>query len=166
VLDHEVQRPADVGEALGQVEVHQLVAEPGRRVLGDQQRPALRGQPDLLGQLPAGGVQGRLAVGVTEPGRQLPEPVAHRVPVLAQQHDLVVVVHRDDADRAGVVHDLPDALRAAGHGHGVTAQRDHPAGVHLLAGEDLELVRRRVVRNGHQMPISTSSGTGSRAASW
>ena len=122
------------------------------------------GQQRLLGQLALRRLQGRLAVLVAQAGRQLPQVLADRVPVLAQQDDAVLVVEGDDGDRARVVHDLPDAAPAAGHGDGVPAQRDDPALVDLLAVEHLELVRLRHA----QMPTfsASSTGTGSRAASW
>ena len=42
----------------------------------------------------------RLAVGVAQPGRQLPQVRADGVPVLAEQDHAVLVVERDDSDRA------------------------------------------------------------------
>ena len=72
------------------------------------------GEQDLLGQLPLRRLQGRLAVLVAQPGRQLPQVLADRVPVLPQQDDAVLVVQRHDGDRARVVHDLPDAVPPPG----------------------------------------------------
>ena len=110
--------------------------------------------------------QRRLAVGVPEPGRQLPEVPAEGVAVLPEQQHPVLVVERHDRDRALVDDDLPDAVPAAGHRDGVPAQRDDPPLVHRLAVQHAVLVRRRGV--GHQMPTFSASsiGTGSRAASW
>ena len=90
---------------------------------------------------------------------------ADRVPVLAEQDDAVLVVERDDGDRPRVVHDLPDAVPAAGHGDRVPAQRDDPA---LVDRARCRATRYSCGVGRHQMPTfsPSSSGTGSRAASW
>ena len=101
-------RPTSVSPR-GQVDPHRLVGEPGRGHHVDQHRPVAR-RPAR----PPRPARGRAVASrvlprhVEQPGRQLPQPPAHRVPVLLDHHQPVVVVERDDRDRPGVLDDLPD----------------------------------------------------------
>ena len=77
----------------------------------------------------------------------------------------VLVVDRDDRDRARVRHDLAHRVPAAGHGHGVPPQRDDAAVEERLAVQHPVGVRGGV---GHQVPTCCASSrtTGSRVDSW
>ena len=92
-------------------QVRVLIAEPGRveelRELDEAARPVA----DLLLELAAGGLLGRLAVDVALAGRDLEDVVADRGAELAD-HDDVVAVDRHDDDRAGMVHDGATELLA------------------------------------------------------
>ena len=50
------------------------------------------GNPGLLGQFALGGCRRRLTRHVEQPGRKLPQPLAHRMAVLVQQQDPALVV--------------------------------------------------------------------------
>jgi hypothetical protein len=148
VLDDEAVRPVGGREPLREVDQDLLVAEARGREVVRQQRPALRGEGRLLGELALRGGQRGLAVGVAQAGGQLPEVAADRVAVLADHHDPPLVVHRGDAHGADVPDDLPHAVPAAGHRDGLLDEGDDAALVHRLGGEGLVLPRPR--RLDHQ----------------
>jgi hypothetical protein len=167
VLDDEPLGPVDVAEVLGEVGQHHLVGEARAAEVRGEQRPATGGELGLLGEFALRGLQRRLAVGVPEAGGQLPEVAADRVAVLAQQHDAVVVVQGYDRHRARVPYHVAHAVAAARHRHRVAVQGEDVPLEHRLAVEDAVLVGL-----AHQMPTfspssaPSSTGTGSRAASW
>jgi hypothetical protein len=86
-----------------------------------------------------------------------------RMAVLPHEHHAVLVVDGDHRDGAGVTHDLPDAVPAAGHRDGVQLQGDHPALVDRLPCQHAVPVRLGVT---HQASTLSPSSSGRRAASW
>jgi hypothetical protein len=63
----------------------------------------------------------RLAAQVQQPGGQLPQPPAERVPVLVDEHHVVVVIQREDGHRAVVLNHLASCEVSVGHAHHVGA---------------------------------------------
>jgi flagellar basal body-associated protein FliL len=95
-----------LAEAGGVEDLDDLVGHPGRRDVAADRLPAGRRLADLLGQLPFGRLERRLALLVQPAGRDLQEVgVADRLARLAHQVQVGVVMahHRD---RALVAHDL------------------------------------------------------------
>ncbi len=56
--------------------------------------------------------------------------------VLVHEHDLLVVVERDDGHGTGVFDDLADGHDAVAHEHVVLAERHHPAVIDGSGGDD------------------------------
>ena len=128
--------PVGVREPRGQVEVVQLVGEPGAREQGEQESPVLGLQLDLLAELTRGGELRVLAVLVAQPGRELDEQPATGVPVLAQAADPLLVVDRQHDDGARVLDHQPaeGLVGMAGPLDDVLAQRHHPVVAVEVAG--------------------------------
>ena len=99
-------------EAARQVDADHLVAAARRRREVGEHRPLGCHEVGLLGELALRGRERVLAVDVEQPGGDLPVARAHRVPVLLDQQHPVVVVEREHADGAGVVHVLAHDARA------------------------------------------------------
>ncbi len=95
-----------------------------------------------------------LAGHVQQPGRQLPEGGARRVPVLVHDQDPVLGVQRQHRDRRRVQDDVADDLLAAGELHGVGDDVPDPAPESQRAGRDR--VAARAVGDGQ--PAGTVSG--------
>jgi len=151
-----------LGEVAGQVDPDHLGRVPGRAVQVEQQLPAGRDEVDLLGQL-AGCRRGQfLPLDVDQPGRQLPELLAERMPVLADQDQPVLVVDRRDGHRADVDDIVPLGRPAARHRDLVGHHREDPPAELLVPGQDPVLVRHRAASLS-----STGSGRsiGRRSAS-
>jgi len=132
-----------IGELTCQVYPHGLVRHARGRVGVDEQVPAGRDQAGLLGQLPACCLDRRLVRDVEQPRRQLPQRLPYRVAVLLEQDDALLLIERDDADRARVVDDLADLGAATGHRHLVPAEGEDRPLVDGLAALDLVVVRHR-----------------------
>ena len=122
-----------VGEPLGQVDVHQLVAEPGRAVDVDQQRPALGGEL-------ASSASSRFAVssGGSPSASRRPAGSSQRCRPTGCRYCRSRTTRSSSssattATAPGCCDDLADAVAAAGHRDGVPAQRDDPALVDRLA---------------------------------
>ncbi len=73
----------------------------------------------LLGELPGGPGDQRLAFYVAQSGGQLPQQVPRRVAVLPDEQHPVVVVERHHGDGAGMDHVVAVGVLVAGHPHGV-----------------------------------------------
>ena len=73
---------------------------PGRGEQVDQHVPGAGRQADLLGEFALRREQRILPVDVQQAGGRLDQPVPDGVPVLPDQRDPVLIVERDDADRA------------------------------------------------------------------
>ena len=99
-----------------------------------QLEPAGR-EADLLGQLAAGGLLGRLAVDVADAGRDLEQQPVERGPVLAHQRHPAVVEQRHHRDRARMVHDVALEGGAVGTREGADGQRDDLALVDRPLGD-------------------------------
>ena len=102
------------GEAGGQEDRRLLVADPRAVPRADQPLPRRRLEARLLGQL----APGRFLVALLRPvqgaGGDLEHQGVDRGPVLADEGDRTVVVHRDDGHRAGMAHDEAVEGRAVG----------------------------------------------------
>src|SRR5215471_8933963 len=77
--------------------------------------PGAGGVAGFLAQLPLTGAVRQLTGHVPQPRRDLPEEMAHRVPVLADEQHLAGVVERDDGHGAGMLHDVPWCHIPIGH---------------------------------------------------
>ena len=154
------------GQVAGQEEPDQLVGEARARCAG---RPAGRsGRPRRSASSASSAGRGQrqvLAGDVEQPGRQLPEPRADRVPVLPDQHHPVVVVERDHADRADVRALVARGGAAAGHGHLVGDDReDRPAEPLACRARRVAVVRRATADRSGAVDSATSTGSSSAAA--
>ena len=98
VLGHEalVRRRSRAGSR-ARIDADRLVARSPARGTGRAARPSARraGRPPRPARAGRAS-QRRLARDVEQAGRQLVQPRADRVPVLVHQHDVLVVVQRDD----------------------------------------------------------------------
>src|SRR5581483_3360886 len=109
-----VGRLADVGRAVGEVDVEALIGQPVGRLVGDEVAQRAGRPTGLLDRLAGGGLLGRLA-GLDAAGGDLPAPGVGDEPVTPEQQQPAV----------GVVHDGPGGL--VGHPHDVVLE-SLPAG--------------------------------------
>src|SRR4030095_7047380 len=135
----------DRGDALGQVQVEDLVAPPRGGVEAGQEGQGAALDPQLLGQLAAQGVLDRLAVDVVLAGGDLQQPAPDGVAPLVDQDDPAVVVDDQGGHRAR-------AGAPAGVDDPVGPDREHlaPEGAPGLDGPERR--RRRVSHRGAPVP--------------
>ena len=93
--------------------MHHLVAEPRRRPEDEEGLECTGSKADLLLELAAGALLGRLAR-VAPAGRQLPHERVDRVAVLAHEDDAAVVEHRQRGHGAALADDLAQPPHTAG----------------------------------------------------
>jgi hypothetical protein len=109
--------------------VRDVGGDPVALVNGAERLPAARREPGFLGELAAGGLQGRLAV-LAAAGRDLQRWPAQGVAPLADQGDLAGVIERDDADGGAHLHDAVDTRLPVGADDVILPHGDPRVGVH------------------------------------
>ena len=123
-------------QAPGQIQVQHLVIAARR---GDQRahgQPLVGGGAGLLPQFPPGGGQRLLAL-FPLAGGDLQQRAAEGVAVLPHQQHAAVILQRQNAHAAGMLHHLPHGGIAVGQQHLVPPHADDAAVIDLLGSQRL-----------------------------
>jgi len=136
----------NLAELPGKVDPDQLAGHAGRGVHVKQRVPLPSTQVRLLKELALRGRQWRLTGFVQQPGRQLPKLPLNRMSVLANQHDAILFVQRNDSHRTWVHYYVATNVHAAVEQHIVNDER--PLVPLVLSGSTQHLAWRALVGEG------------------
>ncbi len=117
-------------EIVGSEEMDHLVGEPRGRIDGSQPVQAAGPEARFLFRFPQGASLRRLT-GIELAGRDLVEESAGRVPVLADEEDLVLAHEGHDCGRPGMANHLQVSRVPVGEGHLLYEEMDHLPAIDL-----------------------------------